>query len=72
MADTGARITQVRSPEDVMLGEVCSEAFELHSKPLSSLACEAAFEPHPGWKGELERGMEHAALREENAKRATP
>jgi hypothetical protein len=55
MADTGLRITEVRDPAQVEVVEVDPTGFEARPGPLDALRAERVFEPHPGWRGHLER-----------------
>ena len=55
MADTSLRITEVRRPEDVRVFEVSGGDASPRERRLDELSCERVFEPHPGWRGKLER-----------------
>jgi uncharacterized protein (DUF362 family) len=58
MRDTGARITQVRGPEDVEVAETRTESERDHPvvmRRLDEIASERIFTPHPGWIGHIER-----------------
>jgi uncharacterized protein (DUF362 family) len=55
MADSSLRVTAVRRPDDVRVFEVTGGEASLEERRLEDLAAERAFEPHPGWRGMLER-----------------
>ncbi|MCP4036936.1 MAG: DUF362 domain-containing protein, partial [bacterium] len=58
MRDSGARITAVRSASDVVVGEIRVEAGpdgEVEERGLDQIECKREFEPHPGWRGHIER-----------------
>ena len=55
MADSGPRITGVRSPKGVLVAESQRGSFEAEETSLSSLRAERAFRPHIGWRGHVER-----------------
>lgn len=58
MRDTGARITQVRGPEDVEVAETRVEPARDHPvvmRRLDEIASDRIFTPHPGWIGHIER-----------------
>lgn len=58
MRDTGARITQVREPRDVEVGETRVEPERDHPvvvRELDQISCDKVFTPHPGWLGHIER-----------------
>jgi uncharacterized protein (DUF362 family) len=55
MADETLRVTEVRSPEDVRVMEVAAGASDARERRLAEIACERVFEPHPGWRGHVER-----------------
>lgn len=51
------RVTQVRAPSDVEVGEVDPANFALALRPLDALNAPRCFEAHPGWRGHLERAQ---------------
>lgn len=53
--DDGPRITAVRAPADVVVGESSADSFEVRDRPLDAIACERPFVPHAGWTGHVER-----------------
>jgi uncharacterized protein (DUF362 family) len=55
MNDTGARITAVRGPSDVCVGEIVIGNAEVCDRSLEEIGCERAFVPHAGWVGHVER-----------------
>jgi len=55
MADETMRVTAVRSPDEVRVFEVGEDRHEAIERRLEELPCERVFEPHPGWKGHVER-----------------
>lgn len=54
MADTGPRITDVRSADDVAVFEASRMDFSVAATSLAMLAPARTFTAHPGWKGALE------------------
>lgn len=52
--DAGPRITAVRGPADVGVGEVDAERFTARDLALAEVECAHAFEPHFGWKDHVE------------------
>ena len=55
MRDSTLRITSVRQPDDVRIFETSADARAPRELRLDEIACERVFEPHPGWRGKLER-----------------
>ena len=55
MADPRLRVTAVRSPDDVRVFEVSGGDVRPRERRLEELASDKVFEPHPGWRGVLER-----------------
>ena len=55
MRDSTLRITSVRQPDDVRVFETSADARAPRELRLDEIACERVFEPHPGWRGKLER-----------------
>ncbi len=55
MADARLRVTAVRHPDDVRVFEVSAGDARPAERRLEELAADRAFEPHPGWRGVLER-----------------
>ena len=55
MRDARMRVTDVRGPGDVEVVEVDASSFRTRTLGLDAIACERVFEPHPGWKGHVER-----------------
>ncbi|MEN8183771.1 MAG: DUF362 domain-containing protein [Myxococcota bacterium] len=53
MLDPGPRITSVRKTSDVEVALVQGES--CRTVALDAVPCERPFEPHPGWKGHIER-----------------
>ena len=56
MTDHKLRVTDVRSPEDVIVYEVNAQSHEMQRRPLNEIRCEHVFLAHPGWIGHIERG----------------
>lgn len=56
MEDTGPRITAVRSPADVSIGESAADAEGVTDRTLDEITADAPFEAHAGWIGHVERG----------------
>jgi len=55
MSDEGPRVTAVHRPEDVRVGEVSAETFEVRPRGLDEIETDGAFQPHVGWRGAIER-----------------
>lgn len=55
MEDQGLRITDVRSPDDVLVVEASPDGNAFHSRTLAGLPTLRAFAPHLGWRGQVER-----------------
>jgi uncharacterized protein (DUF362 family) len=55
MRDAGPRITAVHEPDDVTVREVSAASFAARELALDTIHCERPFEPHPGWRGQIER-----------------
>lgn len=55
MADSGPRITSVRSESDVRVHEVDAASFEETPRSIDEIICDAPFQSHPGWTGHVER-----------------
>jgi len=53
--DPELRMTAVRDPGDVRVFEVWNGEEQLREQRLDEIASEHVFEPHPGWRGHLER-----------------
>jgi hypothetical protein len=79
MNDSGPRITAVRSPLDVVVGEtrVGLDPFErpeIEDRELDQIDCKIMFAPHPGWRGHIERNnlkpdeLKHDKRRTEEAR----
>ncbi len=51
------RVTAVSKPEDVKIVEVETPSFARQELALDELRCDAAFRPHPGWRGHIEREL---------------
>ena len=49
------RVTEVRAPGDVEVGEVDPASFSLAMRSLDALHAPRCFEAHPGWRGHVER-----------------
>ena len=64
MADPTLRVTQVREPGDVRVFEVPMAGSHAVARRLEEIAAERTFEPHPGWRGQLER-LERQVARSE-------
>jgi len=58
MEDDGPRITAVRSPSEVQVGEVARDSESVESHRLEEISWERTFVPHTGWLGHVERGAE--------------
>ena len=56
MEDAGPRITAVRRPEEVRVGEVARGAAQAQERTLEEIRWERAFVAHAGWVGHVERG----------------
>jgi uncharacterized protein (DUF362 family) len=56
MADRKLRVTDVRSPDDVIVFELDSQSNDRKRRQLSDIRCERVFAAHPGWAGYIERG----------------
>jgi uncharacterized protein (DUF362 family) len=54
MRDAALRVTAVREPGDVRVFETFGDD-EPRERALDDIAAERSFEPHPGWRGHLER-----------------
>jgi hypothetical protein len=54
IADTGLRVTRVRSPEDVVVSETDATTARIADQRLADIRSERTFEPHAGWLGHLE------------------
>jgi uncharacterized protein (DUF362 family) len=55
MTDAGPRITAVRDPADVEVGVVGEGSSAARTLSLDQLSADRVFEPHPGWRGHVER-----------------
>jgi uncharacterized protein (DUF362 family) len=55
MADAKLRITEVRRADDVRVFELAEGDASPRERRLDELACARVFDPHPGWRGKLER-----------------
>ncbi|HEX5067015.1 MAG TPA: DUF362 domain-containing protein, partial [Myxococcota bacterium] len=55
MRDPTLRITAVRQPDDVRVFELPADGRAPRELRLEDVACSRTFEPHPGWRGKLER-----------------
>jgi uncharacterized protein (DUF362 family) len=55
MAAETLRVTDVREPGDVTIHEVDAISLEQRALPVDALGCARIFDPHPGWRGQLER-----------------
>ena len=55
MRDAALRITDVRQPDDVRVFELGADARAPRELRLEDVECSRVFEPHPGWRGKLER-----------------
>ena len=55
MADRKLRVTEVRSPEDVIVYEVTAQSHDVQRRPLNEIRCEHVFLAHPGWIDHIER-----------------
>jgi hypothetical protein len=55
MADRKLRVTDVRSPEDVIVYEVNAQSHDVQRRPLNKICCEHVFLAHPGWIDHIER-----------------
>jgi uncharacterized protein (DUF362 family) len=55
MADAKLRITGVRRPDDVRVFELAEGEATPRERRLDELVCAHVFDPHPGWRGKLER-----------------
>ena len=55
MADEGPRVTAVRAPGDVAVGEVSAGTFDRVERSLDEIETEEPFVPHMGWRGAIER-----------------
>jgi uncharacterized protein (DUF362 family) len=55
IADPVLRVTAVRDPSEVRVFEVWGGEEQLREQRLDEIESEHAFEPHPGWRGHLER-----------------
>jgi len=53
--DPGLRITAVRDPADVVVGESTATGSPPEDEPLDAVRCDRAFLPHAGWVGHVER-----------------
>jgi uncharacterized protein (DUF362 family) len=56
MRDPALRLTEVRTAEEVRVADVSPSTFEMRELGLGELVAGRAFEPHPGWRGHIERG----------------
>ena len=54
MEDEGPRITAVRTPADVEVGEVANGATDVEERSLDEISWERRFVPHAGWVGHVE------------------
>ena len=54
MEDEGPRITAVRTPADVEVGEVANGATDVEERSLDEISWERRFVPHAGWVGYVE------------------
>lgn len=55
MASETLRITEVRTEEDVVVGEVDASDFAAVDKPIRDVAAGTPFTPHAGWRGHVEK-----------------
>jgi len=55
MRDDALRITNVRDPSDVTVFEVASATGEERKRRLGDVDAVRVFDPHPGWRGHIER-----------------
>ncbi|HUF75346.1 MAG TPA: DUF362 domain-containing protein, partial [Longimicrobiales bacterium] len=55
MHDQGPRISAVKHPDDVRVVALAEGSQDLRELPLDYLPCRRPFEPHPGWRGHIER-----------------
>jgi hypothetical protein len=55
MADRKLRVTDVRSPDDVIVFESDTRSNDRQRRQLSEIGCERVFAAHPGWAGYIER-----------------
>ncbi len=55
MADRKLRVTEVRSPDDVIVFETDIRNSEIKRRALSEIGCERVLLAHPGWIGHIER-----------------
>jgi uncharacterized protein (DUF362 family) len=58
MSGEGLRITRVREPSDVEVTLVDATDFSERRLDLDGVVAERTFEPHPGWRGHVERRAE--------------
>jgi len=56
MANRKLRVTEVNSPDDVIVFEPDPRNNERRCRRLSDIRCERVFAAHPGWAGYIERG----------------
>jgi uncharacterized protein (DUF362 family) len=54
IADPELRVTAVRDASDVRVFEVGGDRDQPLERSLGEIACERAFDPHPGWRGHIE------------------
>lgn len=57
MRDERLRLTAVRSPADVTVGEVQAGSFESRELRIDDLRPARTFVAHPGWRGHIERAV---------------
>jgi uncharacterized protein (DUF362 family) len=55
MHDQGPRISTVKHPDDVRVVALAEGSQDLRDISLDHLPCRRPFEPHPGWRGHIER-----------------
>jgi hypothetical protein len=55
MRDDELRISDVRTPEDVVVHEVEADTLLVRERRLADLRPERPFTAHPGWRGHIER-----------------
>jgi uncharacterized protein (DUF362 family) len=55
MRDEALRITDVRDPSDVAVFDVGVGTFEEREMRLEDIEAVRVFDPHPGWRGHIER-----------------
>ncbi|MHC4506250.1 MAG: DUF362 domain-containing protein, partial [Planctomycetota bacterium] len=60
MNDTGLRVTDVHSSDDVEVVEVDAASFEARRRTVDALRSEESFVAHTGWRGHVERASSSA------------